>query len=393
MTISKLREELPIAKDSYYFLTGSHGPAPTSVLNEFQKQMEFESAFALQGGLYKKEIIDQENNSRAALATFLGVTPAEISITGNTSEAMQKIIRSFRWDINSELVVSSLEHVSTFGICKELSDKFGVIVKTVKADVEESKFLETFKESLSDSTKLVIISQIASPDGRLLPTANVVKIAREKGIPVAVDAAQSIGQFPVDIKEIKCDFLVGSGHKWLLGPMGIGFLYVNNEYGFSNFRPEFVPSIKLWHQKEDPIPPLDLRQKAEVGTYSHAKIIALGKAINNINQIGFSQITNHVDSMSSLLGNAVSKMENTRMITPRNINCSSGLISLDIEGKSAKEVQHAVAEMEREKFLLKFQWLTAPYDIEKFAIRISLAMFNTNKEVNHLIDALKTYLG
>ena len=99
MTISKLREELPIAKDSYYFLTGSHGPAPTSVLNEFQKQMEFESAFALQGGLYKKEIIDQENNSRAALATFLGVTPAEISITGNTSEAMQKIIRSFRWDI------------------------------------------------------------------------------------------------------------------------------------------------------------------------------------------------------------------------------------------------------------------------------------------------------
>ena len=393
MTISQLREELPIVEDSYYFLTGSHGPTPISVLNEFQKQMEFEAGFGLQGGAYKKEMIDQENDSRATLANFLGVTPSEISITGNTSEAMQKIIRSLSWGGNSELVLSSLEHVSTFGICKELSDKFGVMIKSVKADVEEEKFLEDFKATLSNSTKLVIISQIASPDGRLLPIESVVKIAREKGIPVAVDAAQSIGQFPVDIKNIKCNFLVGSGHKWLLGPMGIGFLYVNSEYGFSNFRPEFVPDVKLWHQKEDPIPPLDLRQKAEVGTYSHAKIIALGKALNNINQIGFSQITNHVESMSSLLTNALSKMENIRMITPRGMNCSSGLISLVIEGRSAKEVQHAVAEMDREKILLKFQWLTAPYDIEKFAIRISLAVFNTNREVKHLIGALKTYLG
>ena len=393
MTLSKLREELPIAEDSHYFLTGSHGPAPISVLNEFRNQMEFEAEFGLQGGLYKKEIIDREHDSRTALATFLGVTPTEISITGNTSEAMQKIIRSFSWEKNSELVVSSLEHVSTFSICRELSDRYGVIIKIVEADTDESIFLESFQDALSESTKLVIVSQIASPDGRLLPVERVVNVAKEKGIPVAVDAAQSIGQFSVDIKDIKCDFLVGSGHKWLLGPMGIGFLYVNNEYGFSNFRPEFIPDVKLWHQKEDPLPPLDLKQRAEVGTYSHAKIIALGKALNNINQIGFSQITSHVQSLSSLLSNAVSKMQNTRMITPINRSYPSGLISLKVEGRSAKDIQNAVAEMEREKILLKFQWLTAPYDIDKFAIRISLAMFNTNKEVNHLNDALKTYLG
>ena len=81
------------------------------------------------------------------------------------------------------------------------------------------------------------------------------------------------------------------------------------------------------------------------------------------------------------------------MITPINSSYPSGLISLKVEGRSAKDIQNAVAEMEREKILLKFQWLTAPYDIDKFAIRISLAMFNTNKEVNHLNDALKTYLG
>ena len=145
MTLSKLREELPIAEDSHYFLTGSHGPAPISVLNEFRNQMEFEAEFGLQGGLYKKEIIDREHDSRTALATFLGVTPAEISITGNTSEAMQKIIRSFSWKKNSELVVSSLEHVSTFSICRELSDRYGVIIKTVEADTDESIFLESFQ--------------------------------------------------------------------------------------------------------------------------------------------------------------------------------------------------------------------------------------------------------
>ena len=102
MTLSKLREELPIAEDSHYFLTGSHGPTPISVLNEFHNQMEFEAEFGLQGGLHKKEIIDREHDSRTALATFLGVTPAEISITGNTSEAMQKIVRSFSWEKNSE---------------------------------------------------------------------------------------------------------------------------------------------------------------------------------------------------------------------------------------------------------------------------------------------------
>ncbi|GIS68170.1 MAG: hypothetical protein CM1200mP7_1190 [Chloroflexota bacterium] len=164
---------------------------------------------------------------------------------------MQKIIRSFSLgEKNFELVVSSLEHVSTFSICRELSDRYGVKSKQWKGDTDESIFLESFQDALSESTKLVVVSQIASPDGRLLPVERVVNIAKEKGIPVAVDAAQSIGQFPVDIKDIKCDFLVGSGHKWLLGPMGIGFLYVNNEYGFSNFRPEFIPELSCGTKKK-----------------------------------------------------------------------------------------------------------------------------------------------
>ena len=98
----------------------------------------------------------------------------------------------------SEFVTTSLEHVSTADASRGLEQERGVTVKVVEVDESDAAFIESLDGAVTEETKLLLISHVASPNGRVMPVREVVDVAHEKGVPVLVDAAQSVGQFPVD---------------------------------------------------------------------------------------------------------------------------------------------------------------------------------------------------
>ena len=388
MTLQSLRDELPITEKVAYLNTGSHGPPPDSVLASVAEEM------ALQAHNYGLPSVSapqgaREKAAREGLARFIGAKPEEVAMTPNTTQAMRQVSQSVGWSEDDEFMVTSLEHVSTVSLGSALQADVGVTMTVVEADQGDAEFLETLKSSLSERTRLLCISHVASPDGRILPVAEAAELAHERGVPVVVDVAQSIGQFPVDVPALGCDFMIGSGHKWLLGPMGVGILWVASDQ-LPSFKPNPVPEREPWSPLDSPIEAPTAARMAEKGTHNTAMVIGTGRAVEIIDEIGADTIAAHTGRLSAALREAAEDMDGVKILTPMEPGRSAGITTLTFDGYSPADLQALVARIyEKHNTIVKFQWLTAPMSVDKIGMRISVSAFNTEDEVMGLVEALR----
>ena len=388
MTLQSLRDELPITEKVAYLNTGSHGPPPDSVLASVAEEM------ALQAHNYGLPSVSapqgaREKAAREGLARFIGAKPEEVAMTPNTTQAMRQVSQSVGWSEGDEFMVTSLEHVSTVSLGSALQADVGVTMTVVEADQGDAEFLETLKSSLSERTRLLCISHVASPDGRILPVAEAAELAHERGVPVVVDVAQSLGQFPVDVPALGCDFMIGSGHKWLLGPMGVGILWVASDQ-LPSFKPNPVPEREPWSPLDSPIEAPTAARMAEKGTHNTAMVIGTGRAVEIIDEIGADTIAAHTGRLSAALREAAEDMDGVNILTPMEPGRSAGITTLTFDGYSPADLQALVARIyEKHNTIVKFQWLTAPMSVDKIGMRISVSAFNTEDEVMGLVEALR----
>lgn len=389
-SLRELREDLPATKEGAYFQTGTYGPTPNTVLKVVSQAMAFEAQHGPATSASRVEMGRLEEAARNKLARLLNVEPDEVAIMTNTSQAMQRVIRGVEWKPGDEFIVSSLEHVSTTGICWELERRHQVVIKTIPADRGDAAFLEALKFSLTAKTKLVCLSEIASTDGRKLPVADTAALAHEHGVPVVVDGAQSVGQYPVDVQALGCDFFVGSGHKWLLGPMGTGFLIVALEQ-LQTFKPDYIPDHHPWTLSGTSSAPVTAKWRAEIGTYNHAMVIGLGFAVDNALGIGLDTIQAHAVGLSANLRGALREMRNIKVLTPPEAGNSAGITSFMVNGYTRVDMDRLSTQLwEQHRILVKAQWLSAPPIPDQVAMRVSIAGFNTEEEVDRLITGVQT---
>ena len=392
MTLERLRDELPITKNVAYLQVGSHGPTPASVLDVVREEMELEAHYHGVASVTEPQK-ERETQARERLASFLNVKPNELAMTLNTTQAMRRVSRSMQWEEGDEFIVSSLEHVSTMGHGIALQEQVGVTFKTVEADQGDAVFLESLKSAITERTKLVCVSHVASPDGRIIPVADVADLAHEQGVPVLVDVAQSVGTFPVDIPALGCDFMVGSGHKWLLGPMGTGILWVATDQ-LAGFNPDPIPEKGPWSTPGAPPEAPTAQGLAEGGTYNSATVIGLGRAVEITAEIGTDVIAAHVGRLSKILKDEAAQMKGVTILTPTEPGRSAGITTLTFDGYSESDLRGLVSWIyEKHNAIVKPQWLTAPLIPDLMGMRISIASFNTEEEVRGLIAALNEWLS
>ena len=372
-----------------YFQTGTYGPASDSVLQAVREAMEGEARHGPATTAGRLAHREREAAARSGLARLLNVKEEELSIDTNTSRAMQQIVRGLDWQPGDEFLMTSLEHVSTYGLSYSLTQEHGVTVKVLEAELlTDDALLAELAAALNERTRLICLSHIASPDGRLLPIKEAAAIAHDAGVPVLLDLAQSAGQMPVDLAALDCDFAVGSGHKWLLGPMGTGYIFVS-ERQMSGFRPNLIPDRSPWTLADDPTPAPTARSRTEIGTYNHALVVGLGRAVEIMQSIGLDTIQARIADLSRRLRLGVAQIDRARIITPLEPQKSAGITSVMFDGYTKADMDGLVARLqERHQALVKAQWLTAPPDPVKVAMRISVAAFNDESEIDRLLEGI-----
>jgi selenocysteine lyase/cysteine desulfurase len=359
--------------DCAYLNTGSSGPPPDYVLEAMREADDLCSGPAyLEGfGLF---VHQAEMNSRAREAAARLVGADEVALTQNTTHGMNLGVGSIDWREGDEIVSVTTEHPGCLVPLHNLKHRFGAKICLITPPVTPEKI----EASLTPLTRLIALSHVDWTNGEVLPLREICAVAREREVLTLVDGAQSVGNIPVDVPATGADMYAFTGHKWVLGPEGVGAFYVRPGL------PLYSPNVGLMSLPD----PADfdieggygLRSDArrfEASTMSPALASGLAAAAEAVYRRGGAWFE-EIQHRAAVLMDLLSGQPRVTIRSPRP--AQSGLVSFEVEGVAAND---AVEILLGQGFILRY--LPAPNSY----IRASTHLFNTKEELEALAKALR----
>ena len=334
--------------------------------------------------------------ARDKVAQFVNANSRnEIVFTRNATEAVNLV--AYSWALQNlqpgdEIISSVMEHHSNLVPWQMIAQKTGATLKHVGLTSEQTFDLEQYKNLLSEKTKLVALVHVSNTLGCINPVEEITKLAHEKGAKVLIDACQSVPHLPVDVQNINCDWLVASGHK-MCAPTGIGFLYGKED--LLNAMPPFLGGGEMIGEVSlDQFTYAELPHKFEAGTPAIGEAIALGAAVDYLNNIGMAKIHAYEEELTAYLFHQLEQFDNLNIYGPKptsegkgraalaafnveNLHANDLAPLLDYEGVAIRSGHHCT------------QPLHTVLGVAGSA-RASLYFYNTREEIDRFIIALKS---
>ena len=311
--------------------------------------------------------------AREAAARLLGADPDDVALTQNTTHGMNLGVTSIDWRAGDKVLSTTTEHPGCLAPLHNVARRFGVEVDLVSPPVTPEKV----EAALTPETRLVALSHVDWTSGEALPLREICALAREHDALTLVDGAQSVGNIPVDVPATGADMYAFTGHKWVLGPEGMGALYVRPGLPVHSPNVGFLslPSPADFDASGDYEFRPDAR-RFEASTMSPALaagFAAAAEAVHERGEAGFDGIRRRADILMDLL----SEKPRVTIRSPRP--AQSGLVSFEIEGFAAKD---AAERLLKGRFVVRFIPDPNPY------VRASTHLFNAKEELQALASAV-----
>jgi cysteine desulfurase/selenocysteine lyase len=373
---NNIREQFLFPKKKHYLNTGSLGPSPRAVINTVCETIEKLETSCSHGRLQIKETHEKAAN-------FLNVTPDEIAFTRNATEGLNIAARSLRLKKGDEIIISTHEHVGGASPWMALEKDFGAVIKLIDLDFNGENNFQIIKDSITDKTKVVAFSHITCTTGMKLPAKAIVELCRSKDIYSCIDGAQSLGMFPIDLKDINPDFYASSGHKWLFGPKGTGILFINKNI-IEHIDPVFAGAYtdRKFNLNFLTMEYRNSAQREEYGTRNTPITLGLGSAFDFINAIGIENVAKRGRDLVSRFRKGIANTPEIEVLTPESDAYSASMITIKIKNKDNLKLNPT---LNKEKNLR----MRGIYENNINGIRISFAVFNSFEEVDLLVNSLK----
>ncbi len=347
-----------------------------------------------------EEATEAYEGSRKKIADFIGAKdPAEIIFVRNATEGINLVAHSFvhhNYQLpitNYQILLTEMEHHANlvpWQILKSKveSPKSKVMLKFIPVKKNGVLDYSILDQLITKKTALVSVTHASNVLGTINDISRIVKAAHAKGVPVLVDAAQSVPHMPIDVQKLGCDFLVFSGHK-MLGPTGIGVLWGRRE--LLEAMPPFLGGGDMIRSvRYDGFEPNDLPWKFEAGTPDIAGAIGLGVAVDYLQKIGMQNIRKHEMALTKYALQKIQKIRGLTIYGSQNYRERVSVISFNIEGIHA----HDLASIcDREGVAIRSGQHCAEPLVRKFGqtamARVSFYFYNTKEEVDTFIKALE----
>ncbi|MDQ3820281.1 MAG: aminotransferase class V-fold PLP-dependent enzyme, partial [Acidobacteriota bacterium] len=212
--------------------TAALGPTPKAVLDQVLKawyELELDPVMMAYGDGAVHVATDQ---ARERLAALIGCTADELLITRSATDAMNCTGLGINLERGERVLTTDVEHEGGSVCWSYLKRRRGIDIDTISialGDFDTKAILSRFEKAITDRTKVISVSHVISSTGLRMPIAEIAALAKNYGILCVVDGAQAVGGIDVDVRKLGCHAYVGTGHKWLMGPKGTGFLYINKD--------------------------------------------------------------------------------------------------------------------------------------------------------------------
>jgi cysteine desulfurase/selenocysteine lyase len=402
LNIEKIREDFPIlkrkvsgGKSLVYLDNAATTQKPLAVINAIHDYyMNYNSNIHRAVHQLAEEATLEFEKTREKVAEFINArSTEEIVFTRNATEAINLVAYSWgRANVKKEdrIVITELEHHSNIVPWQILTSEKGAKLDYVGTDDNGYLKLQDYMNYLESSkkkVKLVSVSHMSNVLGTIVPVNDMIKMSHEKGIPVLIDAAQSVPHMPVDVQKMDCDFMAFSAHK-MLGPTGVGILYVKKEI-LEKMAP-FIGGgdmIKEVHKYETRYN--DLPYKFEGGTPNIADVIGFAAAIDYLNKLGMDKVREHEVELTEYALDIITKVKGVTLYGPRNTKDRGGVISFNIGDIHPHDLatimnDHGVAIRSGHHCA---QVLMERLDVAATS-RASFYIYNTKEEIDIFVSAL-----
>lgn len=365
---------------------GSYGSCPKPVFEVYQKyQTDLEShpIKFMQEDVYKLLEI-----SRESLSHYVNCDKDDLIFVTNPTQAVGTVIHNILINSNDEVLSTNLEYGSCDRMWTYDADQKGY--KYIQAEInlpieDKETFLNQFWSYASDQTKYVFISQITSTTGMILPIPEIVAEAKKRGIKTIIDGAHVPAHIPLDIKELDPDYYTGALHKWLCCPKGSSFLYVKKEkqdgiqpmlksWGWGEEYEEFKSSVQL----HSPSRFINVFQWQ--GTRDMSTFFTVPKAIQFQEEHDWDSVRSRSINMVIEARNRINEITKLPKICPDNWLGQMATILFPIDDTVAfKKTLYNDYQIE----------MPVMRHLEHTAFRISIQGYNTQADIDHLINALE----
>ncbi|MBX0295552.1 aminotransferase class V-fold PLP-dependent enzyme [Haloarcula nitratireducens] len=368
MDPTELRASIPALDRCTYFNTGASGPSPRNVVGAATDFLERHAFEAPAGDGPYEVAFDALTAAREVVGGHLGARSEDVAFTRSTADGVNLVAGAIDWQPGDVVVRTDLEHPAGTLPWDRLADTHDIEVRVVETDGGRLDMADV-KAAVDEDVRLVFLSSLTWSHGTRLPVSEVVDVAHDAGAQVFVDAVQSVGQHPVNVTDWGADFVATAGHKWLLGVWGAGMLYVDSDAHDTlrqtriGYRSVEDPSAETYAYHEG-------ARRFEVGTTSPAPYVALAEAIETIKGIGLDTVENRVERLTGRLKDGLGD----RLLSPRGYE--SGLVTF-----AADDPEATAERLAREGIVVRH----LPYPE---AVRASVHAFNTEDDVDVLLDAL-----
>jgi cysteine desulfurase/selenocysteine lyase len=323
---SFLREDFPILHEQahghplIYFDSAATSQKPRAVIDALRNFYEHENANVHRGlHMLSSRATEAYENARRSVAEYIGAgSPNEIIFTRGTTESINLVAQAWGEKFIREgdvILLTVMEHHSNLVPWQLLAERTGARLRFVPVRDDGTLELEQLSSLLTPEVKLFGFTHVSNSLGTINPIADLCAQAHAVGALTLVDAAQSVGHLPIDVREMGCDFLAFSGHK-MCGPTGIGVLYA---------RADILDSMPPWHGGGEMIVSVALEKSTfkkaphrfEAGTPNIAGAIGLASAIDYIEGIGRPAIFEHDSQLTRYAAERLTELPGIRVFGPK----------------------------------------------------------------------------
>ncbi|MCS6802946.1 MAG: aminotransferase class V-fold PLP-dependent enzyme [Chloroflexota bacterium] len=225
--LAAIREELPATTATVYLNAGTNGPLPRRAVQAMADWSEWELREGRVGPENLTRNLTIKQQLKEALAAFTNCAPEHLAITESTTSGVAAALGDFRFAPGDEIVTTDGEHGGVLIPLYFLERRSGVRVRLAPVGQRGGDITDAIASAATPRTRLVVVSHVSWSTGACYDIAALAAWCRERDLPLLVDGAQSVGAIPVDFAALDADYYAFSGQKWLLGPNGVGGLFVH----------------------------------------------------------------------------------------------------------------------------------------------------------------------
>lgn len=394
--VETVRADTPGTANVLHFNNAGASLSPQPVLDAQVGHLEREAVIG--GYEAEAEAAEQLQHTYNAIGRMLGCAPDEVAIVENATRAWDMAFYAMPFSEGDRILTSRAAYASNHIACLQVADRTGAVVEVVPSNEHGEIDIDALRSMMDDDVALIALTHVPTNGGLVNPAAAVGAVAEDAGVPFLLDACQSAGQMPLPVDEIGCTMLSATGRKYLRGPRGTGFLYVQKD----------------WIDRLEP-PLLDLHSATWTGPTSYeirpdarrfetyeghvAGKVGLGVAVDyaldrgDPGSPGLDAIAERTQHLAATLRERLATVFGVTVHDQGRTRC--GIVTFHADQKDARAVQAALREHNVNVSVSTPSSTRLDAEARRLPdlVRSSIHYYNTEDEIDRFVSTLRTVLA